>query len=78
MLLSSSFVSAEERALEFFDHDLPVYLLHEDGSETTVNDRKQIIAHEGIFGILSFIIPLRFKDSVPANWNCRISGISFN
>ncbi len=41
----------QERALEFFDHDLPVYLLHEDGSETTVNDRKQIIAHEGIFGI---------------------------
>ena len=41
----------QERALELFDHDLPVYLLHEDGSETTVNDRKQIIAHEGIFGI---------------------------
>ncbi|MCI9361280.1 MAG: hypothetical protein HFG65_10035 [Hungatella sp.] len=41
----------QERALEFFDHDLPVYLLHGEGSETTVNDRKQIIAHEGIFGI---------------------------
>ena len=41
----------QEKALELFDHDLPVYLLHEDGSETTVNDRKQIIAHEGIFGI---------------------------
>ena len=41
----------QERALELFDHDLPVYLLHEDGSETMVNDRKQIIAHEGIFGI---------------------------
>ena len=25
-----------------------------------------------------FYNSLRFKDSVPANWNCRISGISFN
>ncbi len=40
-----------ERALELFDRDLPVYLLHEDGSETTVEDRKQITVHEGIFGI---------------------------
>ncbi len=39
------------RALELFDHDLPVYLLHEDGSETTVHDRKQITGHGGIFGI---------------------------
>lgn len=41
----------QEKALELFDHDLPVYLLHNDGSETTVDDRKQIIDHEGIFGI---------------------------
>ena len=41
----------KERALELFDHDLPVYLLHEDGSESTVNDRKQIKEHEGMFGI---------------------------
>ena len=41
----------QERALELFDHDLPVYLLHTDGSETTVNDRKQIAEHEGMFGI---------------------------
>lgn len=41
----------KERALELFDHDLPVYLLHEDGSESTVNDRKQIAEHEGMFGI---------------------------
>ncbi len=39
------------RALELFDRDLPVYLLHEDGSETTVHDRKQITGHGGIFGI---------------------------
>ena len=32
----------QERALELFDDDLPVYLLHTDGSETTVSDRKQI------------------------------------
>ena len=41
----------EEKALELFDHDLPVYLLYEDGSETTAEDRKQIMEHEGIFGI---------------------------
>ena len=40
-----------EKALELFDHDLPVYLLHNDGSETTVEDREQITEHEGIFGI---------------------------
>ena len=37
--------------MELFDHDLPVYLLHNDGSETTVEDREQITEHEGIFGI---------------------------
>lgn len=41
----------QEKALELFDHDLPVYLLHNDSSETTVEDRKQITEHEGIFGI---------------------------
>lgn len=41
----------QEKALELFDHDLPVYLLHNDGSETSVEDRKQITEHEGIFGI---------------------------
>ena len=41
----------QEKALELFDHDLPVSLLHNDGSETMVEDRKQITEHEGIFGI---------------------------
>ena len=41
----------QEKALELFVHDLPVYLLHNDGSETTVEDRKQITEHDGIFGI---------------------------
>ena len=41
----------QEKALELFDHDLPVHLLHNDGSETTVEDRKQITEHDGIFGI---------------------------
>ena len=41
----------QEKALELFDHDLPVYLLRNDGSETTVEDREQITEHEGIFGI---------------------------
>ncbi len=37
--------------MELFARTLPVYLLHNDGSETTVEDRKQITEHEGIFGI---------------------------
>ncbi len=41
----------QERALELFDHDLPVYLLHTDGSESTVADRKQILEHDGMCGI---------------------------
>ena len=41
----------QEKALELFDHDLPVYLLHNDGSEITVEDRKRITEYEGIFGI---------------------------
>ena len=41
----------QERALELFDHDFPIYLLHADGAETTVDDRKQILEHDGIFGI---------------------------
>ncbi len=41
----------KETALELFDRDLPVYLLHEDGSETLIGERGQITGHEGIFGI---------------------------
>lgn len=41
----------QERALELFDHDLPVYLLHTDGSESAVADRKQILEHDGMCGI---------------------------
>ena len=45
------FPLTQERAIELFDHDLPVYLLHTDGSETTVSDRKQITEHDGMCGI---------------------------
>ena len=41
----------KETALELFDRDLPVYQLHEDGSETLIEDKEQITEHEGIFGI---------------------------
>ena len=41
----------KETALELFAHDLPVYLLHEDGSETLIEGKEQITGHEGIFGI---------------------------
>ena len=45
------FPLTQERAIELFDHDLPVYLLHTDGYETTVSDRKQITEHDGMCGI---------------------------
>ena len=45
------FPLTQERAIELFDYDLPVYLLHTDGSETTVSDRKQITEHDGMCGI---------------------------
>ena len=48
---NETFPLTQERALELFDHDLPVYLLHTDGSETTVSDRKQITEHDGMCGI---------------------------
>ncbi len=40
-----------EKALELFDNDLTVYLLHTDGSESLAEERTQIEAHDGIFGI---------------------------
>ena len=49
--LNEMFPLTQERAIELFDHDLPVYLLHTDGSETTVSDRKQITEHDGMCGI---------------------------
>ena len=41
----------KERALELWDDDFPVYLLHVDGSETMADDREEIEEHGGIFGI---------------------------
>ena len=41
----------QERALELFDHDLPVYRLYEDGSEATIEDRAEVMEHSGMFGI---------------------------
>lgn len=40
-----------EKAIELFDNDLPVYLLHTDGSETLVEGREQLEFYEGICGI---------------------------
>lgn len=41
----------QEKALELFEHDLPVYLLHTDGAESLAESRERIEAHEGIFGV---------------------------
>ena len=41
----------QERALELFNHDLPVYRLYEDGSEATIEDRAEVMEHSGMFGI---------------------------
>jgi len=41
----------KETAMELFERDLPVYQLHEDGSETLIEGDEQIAEYEGIFGI---------------------------
>ncbi len=41
----------QEKALELFDHDLPIYRLYEDGSEVSIYDRSEVMEHEGLFGI---------------------------
>ena len=41
----------QEKALELFEHDLPVYLLHTDGAELLAESRERIEEHEGIFGV---------------------------
>lgn len=41
----------KDRALELWDDDFPIYLLHVDGSETMADDREEIEEHGGIFGI---------------------------
>lgn len=41
----------QEKALELFEHDLPVYLLHTDGAESLAESRERIEEHEGIFGV---------------------------
>lgn len=41
----------QEGAMELFEQNLSVYVLHKDGMETMVEDREQIMEHAGIFGI---------------------------
>ena len=41
----------QEKALELFEHDLHVYLLHTDGTESLAESRERIEEHEGIFGV---------------------------
>ena len=37
--------------MELFEHDLHVYLLHTDGTESLAESRERIEEHEGIFGV---------------------------
>ena len=41
----------QERALELFDHDLPIYRLYEDGSEGSIDERSEVMEHSGMFGV---------------------------
>ena len=41
----------QEKALELFEHDLHVYLLHTDGTESLAESRERIEEHDGIFGV---------------------------
>ena len=41
----------QERAEELFKEDVAVYQLHEDGSETILEDIEDLQAHKGMFGV---------------------------
>ncbi len=41
----------QERALELFEYDLPIYRLNEDGSEGSIDDKSEITEYGGLFGI---------------------------
>ena len=41
----------QEKALELFERNLPVYMLYNDGSETMAEEKVQITSHDGIYGI---------------------------
>ncbi|MCI9079841.1 MAG: hypothetical protein HFH68_13145 [Lachnospiraceae bacterium] len=41
----------KETVMELFERDIPMYQLHEDGSETLIGGGEQITEYEGIFGI---------------------------
>ena len=41
----------KDRALELFGEDVSVYQLHADGSETLVEDKEALQAHDGLFGV---------------------------
>lgn len=41
----------QERAEELFKEDVAIYQLYEDGSETLIEDMKDLQAHEGMFGV---------------------------
>ncbi len=41
----------QERAEELFKEDVTVYQLHEDGSETMIEDMEDLQAHKGMFGV---------------------------
>ena len=41
----------QERAAELFREDVAVYQLHEDGSETVIEDIENLQAHKGMFGV---------------------------
>ena len=40
-----------DRAMELFEHDVPIYLLYRDSTECMVFDRTEILNHDGIFGV---------------------------
>lgn len=55
-----------ERAAELFGEDVTIYQLHEDGSETLVENTKDLQTHEGMFGVEK------------ADWNAYLEHQSMN
>ena len=48
----------KDKATELFGEDVAVYQLHEDGSETLIEDLEELKEHEGILGVEKDDCPL--------------------
>lgn len=42
---------SEDRALELWDAELPIFRLYKDGTEGLLETKEEIFSHDGLFGV---------------------------